>query len=76
MAVFGCWSYVDIEVDATGTVVKAVPGVYWNPGMYAEVRLTPKKLQADAETEAKELLGTRPLMGDGNPIYTAGKYRV
>lgn len=73
---FGCWSYVDIEVDNTGTVVKAVPRVHWNPGMYAEVHSRYKELEAEAEALAKELLGTRPLMEDGNPSYTAGKYRV
>jgi hypothetical protein len=75
---FGCWSYVDIEVDSTGTIVSAIPGVHWNPGMASGIGSNRyKELEAEAEAEAKALLGTRPLMGDGNPLYSpAGKYRI
>ena len=72
---FGCWSYVELEVDETGTVVKAVPKVYWNPSMYSVVRSTPEELRAEAESLAREILGTRPLLGDGTPVYAPGRYR-
>jgi hypothetical protein len=73
---FGCWSYVEFEVDDSGTVVKAVPRVHWNPGMYAGVRSTPEELLEEAEAEATALLGTRPVMEDGNPLYSPGRYTL